>query len=71
MLLPFKRYSRKPGRSISCGPVAIVVNAAGINLREPAEEITHASWDRTIDLNLAVPFFFTREFIAYMRAQEF
>ncbi len=53
------------------GQVEIVVNAAGINLREPAEEITHASWDRTIDLNLAVPFFFTREFIADMRAQEF
>ena len=53
------------------GPVAIVVNAAGINLREPAEEITPASWDRTIDLNLAVPFFFTRGFIAGMRAQEF
>ncbi len=53
------------------GPVTIVVNAAGINLREPAEDITHASWDRTIDLNLAVPFFFTREFIADMRAREF
>ena len=53
------------------GQVEILVNAAGINLREPAEEITHASWDRTIDLNLAVPFFFTREFIADMRAQEF
>ncbi len=53
------------------GPVAIVINAAGINLREPAEDITHGSWDRTIDLNLAVPFFFTREFIADMRAREF
>jgi len=53
------------------GPVAIVVNAAGINLREPAEEITPASWDRTIDLNLAVPFFFSREFIADMRARKF
>ncbi len=53
------------------GPVAIVVNAAGINLREPAEEITPAGWDRTIDLNLAVPFFFTRELITDMRAQEF
>ena len=53
------------------GPVAIMVNAAGINLREPAEDITPTSWDRTIDLNLAVPFFFTREFIADMRAQEF
>lgn len=53
------------------GPVAIVVNAAGINLREPIEKISPASWDRTIDLNLAVPFFFTREYIADMRAQEF
>ncbi|GMQ74771.1 MAG: SDR family oxidoreductase [Gammaproteobacteria bacterium] len=53
------------------GPAAIVVNAAGINLREPAEEITPVGWDRTIDLNLAVPFFFTRELIADMRAQEF
>ena len=53
------------------GPVAILVNAAGINLREPAEEITPASWDRTIDLNLAVPFFFAREFIADMGTQEY
>lgn len=52
------------------GPVSIVVNAAGINLREPAAEITPTSWDRTIDLNLAVPFFFTREFIADMRTQD-
>ena len=53
------------------GPVEIVVNAAGINLREPVEDISAASWDRTIDLNLAVPFFFTREFIADMRSQEY
>lgn len=53
------------------GTVGIVVNAAGINLREPAEEISPESWDRTIDLNLAVPFFFAREFVADMRAQSF
>jgi NAD(P)-dependent dehydrogenase (short-subunit alcohol dehydrogenase family) len=53
------------------GTVSIVVNAAGINPREPAEEISPESWDRTIDLNLAVPFFFTREFVADMRAQNF
>ncbi len=53
------------------GPVAIVVNAAGINLREPAEEISPASWDRTIDLNLAVPFFFAREFITEMRSRAY
>lgn len=53
------------------GTVAIVVNAAGINLREPADQITPDSWDRTIDLNLGVPFFFSREFISDMRSQEF
>lgn len=53
------------------GPAAIVVNAAGINLREPVEEISPQSWERTIDLNLSVPFFFSREFIADMRAREY
>ena len=53
------------------GSVSIVVNAAGINLREPAEEISPESWDRTIDLNLAVPFFFAREFISGMREKQF
>ena len=49
------------------GRVGIVVNAAGVNLRERVDEITAESWDRTVDLNLAVPFFFTREFIPDMR----
>lgn len=53
------------------GPVGIVVNAAGINLREPVEKISRTSWDRTINLNLAVPFFFTREFVADMRDKNF
>lgn len=55
----------------SLGSVAIVVNAAGVNLRQPVDEITPESWDRTIDLNLAAPFFFTREFVPDMRAREF
>ena len=55
----------------SLDSVDIVVNAAGVNLRQPVDEITLESWDRTIDLNLAAPFFFTREFIVEMRAREF
>jgi NAD(P)-dependent dehydrogenase (short-subunit alcohol dehydrogenase family) len=51
--------------------VDIVVNAAGVNLRQSVEEITPESWDRTIDLNLAAPFFFTREFVADMGARSF
>lgn len=45
-----------------------VVNAAGLNPRRPADEITFETWDLTLDLNLAVPFFFTREFVPLMRA---
>lgn len=48
-----------------------VINAAGINLREPADEISIESWDRTLGLNLSVPFFFTREFVPAMRARNY
>jgi len=49
------------------GRIDGVVNAAGINLREPAEEVSHSSWDLTLNLNLSVPFFFSREFVPGMR----
>ena len=49
------------------GTVEILVNAAGINLRQPPTEISHESWDATLSLNLAVPFFFAREFVPGMR----
>lgn len=51
------------------GDVDIVVNAAGVNLRQPPDAISWQSWDRTLDLNLAVPFFFTREFVGPMQAK--
>jgi NAD(P)-dependent dehydrogenase (short-subunit alcohol dehydrogenase family) len=38
----------------------IVVNSAGVNLRQPWSEVTRGTWNDTLDLNLAVPFFFTR-----------
>jgi len=42
------------------GAPTIVVNAAGVNLRQPWAEITMDSWDRTLHLNLSVPFFLSR-----------
>ena len=48
-----------------------VVNAAGINLREPVDEISLDSWDTTLNLNLSVPFFFTREFVPEMRQRNY
>ncbi len=39
------------------GVPEILINAAGVNMREPWDEITIESWDTTIHLNLSVPFF--------------
>ncbi len=51
------------------GVVEILVNAAGINLREPADAISFEGWDATLNLNLAVPYFFAREYVPGMRAK--
>ncbi len=48
------------------GPPDILVNAAGINLREGWEEITPESWDRTLSINLAAPFFLARALVGAM-----
>ena len=42
------------------GAPTILVNAAGINLREPWTDVTLESWDQTLNLNLGVPFFLAR-----------
>ena len=50
------------GRRIAdaAGPVDILVNAAGINLREPFSAVTPDSWNRQMALHLAAPFFLTQ-----------
>ncbi|WP_420397589.1 SDR family NAD(P)-dependent oxidoreductase [Nioella sp.] len=39
------------------GAPDILVTAAGINTRQPADEVTESGWDVTLELNLSVPFF--------------
>jgi NAD(P)-dependent dehydrogenase (short-subunit alcohol dehydrogenase family) len=51
------------------GSIDILINAAGVNLRQPIDEITLESWDQTINLNLAVPFFLARELVPDMQAK--
>lgn len=53
--------------AVDSGRVDIVVNAAGLNPREAPDKVSLESWDATLNLNLAVPFFFTREFVPEMR----
>ncbi len=42
------------------GAIDILVNAAGVNLREPFADVTPESWSRQIALHLAAPFFLTQ-----------
>ena len=49
------------------GPTDILINAAGVNFRQPFEEITLESWNTTLNLNLAVPFFLARELVPAMK----
>lgn len=51
------------------GAPDILVNAAGINTREAASDVTAQGWDRTIHLNLTVPFLLAQAFAPAMRAK--
>lgn len=43
------------------GPLDIVVHAAGIQHREPAETFPRADWERVLALNVSAPFFLSQE----------
>ena len=51
------------------GSVDILINAAGVNYREPSEQISPESWDETLNLNLSAPFFLAREFVPGMQSR--
>lgn len=42
------------------GAPDILVNAAGINTREPADKVTEEGWDATLAINLSAPFFLSQ-----------
>lgn len=43
------------------GPLDIVVHAAGVQHRQPAEHFDPAEWDRVLRINLTAPFMLSRE----------
>lgn len=55
--------------SAAFGAPTILVNAAGINLREPWNTVSMESWERTLHLNLTVPFFLARACVPAMIGQ--
>ncbi len=51
------------------GAPDILVNAAGINTRQAADDVTLDGWRTTLDLNLAVPFFLAQAMVPAMRGR--
>ena len=51
------------------GAPDIVVHAAGLNTREPADEVTAEGWDKTLAINLSAPFFLSQAFAPAMKAK--
>ena len=51
------------------GAPDILVNAAGVNPRHPADSISWETWDATLHLNLSTPFFLARDLVPGMRAK--
>ncbi|MEP1207758.1 MAG: SDR family oxidoreductase [Rhizobiaceae bacterium] len=45
----------------------IIVSAAGLNPRKHADDVTPEIWQRTMHLNLAVPFFVAQAFVPHMK----
>ncbi len=51
------------------GPPDILVHAAGINTRQPADAVTQDGWDVTLALNLSAPFFLSQACVPAMKAK--
>jgi NAD(P)-dependent dehydrogenase (short-subunit alcohol dehydrogenase family) len=56
--------------AVPFGPPDIVLNAAGINTRQPADEVTAQEWDLTMNLNLAAPFFLAQALVPAMKERK-
>lgn len=50
------------------GPPDILVHAAGVNTRQPADHVTTEGWDATLALNLTAPFFLSQAMVPAMKA---
>lgn len=51
------------------GAVDIVVHAAGLNHRQPIDDITDEAWDEQVEVMLSAPFFLSRHLVPAMKAK--
>jgi gluconate 5-dehydrogenase len=50
------------------GQIDILVNGAGVNLREPFMDVTHETWMNQLNLQLSAPFFLTQALAPQMKS---
>lgn len=51
------------------GAPDILINAAGLNPRQPPDDLAWDTWDQTLHINLSVPFFLAQALVPGMRAK--
>ncbi len=51
------------------GAPDIVLHAAGVNMRQTADDVTSEGWDQTVALNLSTPFFLSQALVPAMKAK--
>ena len=49
------------------GSPDIVIHAAGLNMRQVADDVTPEGWDATMAINLSAPFFLSQAFVPAMK----
>lgn len=54
--------------AIPFGAPDILINAAGVNTRQHADDVTPEGWDQTMNLNLSAPFFLAQALVPAMKA---
>jgi NAD(P)-dependent dehydrogenase (short-subunit alcohol dehydrogenase family) len=56
-------------KAASIAPIDILVNAAGVNLRQGFDDVTPESWQTQINLHLSAPFFLTQALAPHMKTR--
>ena len=51
------------------GPIDILINNAGVNIRGATAELSESDWDTVVDINLKAPFLLSRRLAPKMAAQ--
>jgi NAD(P)-dependent dehydrogenase (short-subunit alcohol dehydrogenase family) len=57
------------GDASAVAPIDILINAAGVNLRERFEQVTPESWQTQLNVHLSAPFFLTQALAPQMRTR--